>query len=269
MMLHADLALGRRLERTEACANADFVETRALRSPETGACWIDVRGTYAMFDGPASPCTQTFGLGMFEEAAERDLEALEHFFFERESEASHETCPLAHGSLLRLLGERDYRAIEQSNVLFRTLESGITAPEGVRVRVVGPGEYDLWARVCADGWSDESEYASQMLEIGQIVVRRQGNAAFLAEVEGVPAAAGALSVHDGVALLAGASTIPAARRRGAQLALLHARLEYARERGCDLAMIVTAPGSGSQRNAERHGFRVAYTRTKWMKARPA
>jgi len=24
------------------------------------------------------------------------------------------------------------------------------------------------------------------------------------------------------------------------------------------------PGSGSQRNAERHGFRIAYTRTKWQ-----
>jgi hypothetical protein len=27
--------------------------------------------------------------------------------------------------------------------------------------------------------------------------------------------------------------------------------------------MVTQPGSGSQRNAERHGFRIAYTRTKW------
>jgi hypothetical protein len=27
--------------------------------------------------------------------------------------------------------------------------------------------------------------------------------------------------------------------------------------------MVAAPGSDSQRNAERAGFRVAYTRTKW------
>jgi hypothetical protein len=25
------------------------------------------------------------------------------------------------------------------------------------------------------------------------------------------------------------------------------------------------PGSGSQRNAERHGFRIAYTRIKWRR----
>jgi hypothetical protein len=28
-------------------------------------------------------------------------------------------------------------------------------------------------------------------------------------------------------------------------------------------MMCAQPGSASQRNAERHGFRIAYTRTKW------
>lgn len=32
-------------------------------------------------------------------------------------------------------------------------------------------------------------------------------------------------------------------------------------------MLVAEPGSNSQRNAERNGFRVAYTRTKWRLAR--
>ena len=46
---------------------------------------------------------------------------------------------------------------------------------------------------------------------------------------------------------------------------MKARLEYAVEMGCDLAMIGTEPGSGSQRNAQRQGFRIAYTRIKWGK----
>jgi hypothetical protein len=29
-------------------------------------------------------------------------------------------------------------------------------------------------------------------------------------------------------------------------------------------MMVALPGSGSQRNAERQGFRTVYTRTKWQ-----
>ena len=41
-------------------------------------------------------------------------------------------------------------------------------------------------------------------------------------------------------------------------------LAYAADQGCDLAMMCALPGSGSQRNAERHGFRIAYTRIKWQ-----
>ncbi|MEO8360415.1 MAG: hypothetical protein ABI672_10330, partial [Vicinamibacteria bacterium] len=58
---------------------------------------------------------------------------------------------------------------------------------------------------------------------------------------------------------------PEARRQGAQSALLAARLSFARERGCDLAMMCALPGSASQRNAERQGFRIAYTRIKWRR----
>jgi len=40
-------------------------------------------------------------------------------------------------------------------------------------------------------------------------------------------------------------------------------MRYAFDQGCDLAMMVAEVGSRSQRNAERRGFRIAYTRTKW------
>jgi len=83
------------------------------------------------------------------------------------------------------------------------------------------------------------------------------------ELRGRPIATAALAIHDGVAHFAGASTIPEGRRQGAQLALLDARMRYAAQRGCDLALMGAAPGCGSQRNAERHGFRIAYTRIKW------
>jgi hypothetical protein len=72
-----------------------------------------------------------------------------------------------------------------------------------------------------------------------------------------------LCIHDGVALFGGSATVPELRRRGLQAAFLHERMRCAFDHGCDLAMIVAEPGSDSQRNAERKGFRIAYTRTKW------
>jgi predicted acetyltransferase len=82
-------------------------------------------------------------------------------------------------------------------------------------------------------------------------------------MDGRPIASAALSILGPVAVLAGASTLPEARRRGAQRALLDARLRAAADDGCVLAMMAAAPGSASQRNAEREGFRIAYTRVKW------
>ena len=78
-MIFSDLQLSQKLERTEASANAAFVESRAEISPETNAEWIEVAGTYAMFDGVESPLTQTFGLGVFEEITNAELDEIGHF----------------------------------------------------------------------------------------------------------------------------------------------------------------------------------------------
>jgi hypothetical protein len=114
-----------------------------------------------------------------------------------------------------------------------------------------------------EGWSEFPELSEFITEMGQVSTHAQGAVPFLADLGGRSIAAATLVVHGGVGLLAGASTVPSARRQGAQAALLAARLRYAVEHGCDLAMICALPGSDSQRNAERNGFRVAYTRAKW------
>jgi RNA polymerase sigma factor (sigma-70 family) len=70
----------------------------------------------------------------------------------------------------------------------------------------------------------------------------------------------------GVAQLTGAATIPAHRRRGVQTALLSARLaDAAAAAGCDVAVIITQPGSKSQQNAQRQGFDLLYTRAVLVK----
>jgi hypothetical protein len=43
-----------------------------------------------MFDGPESPCTQTFGLGMREDVTDNQLEKLESFFDRHSAPVFHE-----------------------------------------------------------------------------------------------------------------------------------------------------------------------------------
>lgn len=260
----ADLALARLLEHAEAVSSVRFVEARQRHAPGSKAEWMECGGAVALYEGAESPVTQTFCLGLFEAPKPETLERLEQFFFKRGAPAHHEVSPLAGIGCFGLLQQRGYALTELSSVMYRTLDELPAAPDGVRVSVAQRAEADLWAQVAADGWRDVApEYYEYIRELGQAAALKEESPCFLAWIEDRPVAAAGLSLIPPVAHLAGASTIPEARRRGAQRALLAARLRYAAERGCTLATMGAAPGSASQRNAERQGFRIAYTRLKW------
>jgi len=266
--IFSDRALAQRLERTEAQGSLEFVEARAKLFPDSGAEWIEVAGTYAMYDGVESPITQTFGLGMRQAITAAEMDQIEMFFQQRGAPVFHEVSPLADPSALNLLNARGYQPFEFTSVMFRPISSGrrYAQPrnQGIRVRRIEYDEAGLWAQTAATGWSEFTELADLMLEMFQVVAGKPAALSFLAELDGLPIAAGSMIICQGVALLAGASTVPAGRRQGAQLALLDSRLRFAADQGCDIAMMCTLPGSTSQRNAERQGFRIAYTRVKWQ-----
>ncbi|MFZ0804581.1 MAG: GNAT family N-acetyltransferase, partial [Candidatus Sulfotelmatobacter sp.] len=95
----------------------------------------------------------------------------------------------------------------------------------------------------------------------------KGAVAFVASVEDQPVACGTgliLEEHKVVALC-GAGTLAAYRGRGFQTALLRRRMQTAANAGCEYAVIVTNGGTTSQRNAERLGFRVAYSKVTAIK----
>ena len=180
--------------------------------------------------------------------------------------------PLADPAVLALSSARGYHPIELTSVMHMRLtrdrlpSSRAGGPE-LRVRTI---DADEGAAVGGNGGArlgrDAGARRVHAGDRGGSARATKGNVCFVAEWNGHPIAAAALGMHDGVAMLAGASTDPAFRGRGAQAALLDARLRHAASAGCDIAMMGAAPGSASQRNGERQGFRIAYTRIKWQHA---
>ncbi|MBK7933635.1 MAG: GNAT family N-acetyltransferase [Acidobacteria bacterium] len=257
-MKYIDRIFSQKLERTEARANADFVDTRARLTPESGAAWIEVGGAYAMFDGAESPLTQTFGLGIFEDATAEHLDEIEAFFREREAPVFHEVSPMTDPSLMTLLGERGYRPVELTSVMYRELSSDVARRERrpeLKTRVITPDEVELWARTSADAWRTEHEALGEfMFNFGSVSAQCSGASPYIAELEGRAIATGMLFIYDDICMLAGASTLPDERNQGAQTALLEDRLDFAASNGCKLAIMGTAPGSQSQRNAQKNGF---------------
>ncbi|HZD93752.1 MAG TPA: GNAT family N-acetyltransferase [Candidatus Sulfotelmatobacter sp.] len=264
--LYSDIALSRRLERTEGQACVEFAEARRRLFPEHGAEWMECAGAYVVFDGIDSPITQTFGLGIFEELKASSLDEIESFFQKRGAPVFHELSPLAGVATMELLCSRKYRPIEISSVLYQPVcKPNAVKQSNIKVRVTVPEEAALWTEVSARGWGHEHpELADFLRQLGRILTTRENCFCFLAELDGQPGGAAVLNLHDGVALLGGSATVPELRRKGLHAALLQERMRYAFDHGCDLAMMVALAGSESQRNAQRMGFQIAYTRMKWQ-----
>jgi GNAT superfamily N-acetyltransferase len=254
-LVFSDLALARRLEAAEA-ANA-----KGCTAIHAEAASMDVAGGCAVFVGAESPLTHAVGIGLSGPVRVEEIAALEEFFRDRGAKVAIDLCPLADAGLLPLLGERGYRLTEFSNVLVRRLAGReIVMTPRVR-RVLLPEETDLWSHTVGRGFFDESELTTEEMDVGRAICAMPGALCYLATAStGEPAGAAALAVYGGLATLFADSTIAQFRRGGVHAELIAARLNEALAEGCELATASTLPGSGSQRNYERLGFEVVYTR---------
>ena len=255
-MLHADAALARRIETAEA-ANARGCSSGADGGPPDV---LERAGGCAIFVGADSPLTQAVGVGLNGPVAERDLDEIECFFRSRGARVSMDVCPLADPGLLAALAGRGYRATEFNNVLAKPL-AGAEIAFTPRVRRITPVEGDLWAHTVGHGFFEQEELTTGELNVGRAIFAMPGAICHLAvSANGEPAGAAALAIRDGLAALFADSVIPRFRRAGLHRELIAARLNEALAQGCDLATASTLPGSASQRNYEREGFVVLYTK---------
>ncbi|CAN5759886.1 hypothetical protein BH23CHL2_BH23CHL2_06900 [soil metagenome] len=132
-------------------------------------------------------------------------------------------------------------------------------PDGVRIVPATPLDRDVFAAVLNEGFgADENAGLGRAFAA---VIGKEGWHHYIAEVDGEPGSAAAMFVSEGVADCFVASTRSAARRRGAQTALINRRMLDGREAGCDIATAQSVTDNASPRNFERHGFLPVYRRT--------
>ncbi len=264
-MIFAGLELARRIEAAETTAAIEC--TWAGGTAQAAAERIG--GGCAVFAGIGSPLTHALGLGMQGPVAAAELDAIEKFFGERGSPVMIDLCPLADPSLVELLGQRGYRVAEFNNVLARETGGAIPPATAIAVREASACEMDLWAATVGRGFFEEESLSEEQMDVGRTIFRMPGTRCFLAFTgEGEPAGGAALAVHDRTAILLADSTLPRARRAGVHTALIRSRLEAVAS-ATDVATASTLPGSISQRNYERMGFRVVYTRVVLTADRPS
>ncbi len=271
MILFSNHELAQRLEGVEVFNQEQYALTHKQFHPESDVAYKRVGSGSALFAGADSPVTQSFGMGLDGVVDEVQMLALEEFYREHGAPVNIEVSHLADMSLFTLLCERGYTIIELSTVLLRAISLDDVMPQmpkNVAIRATRADETESLARTIAAGFLESDDASAVPPEfVGMFTswFQQPNVMCFAAEAEGAFVAGGSMYMPNGVAVMGGASTLPSSRGRGLQSALVGARLRQAVLSGCELAMVITQPGSTSQRNMEKQGFRVMYARTKFQK----
>jgi hypothetical protein len=258
MPFHFDHALAARLEAVQAAQLTGRVEAVAARLPAMGAASLQVAGGVAVFAAPHISVSHAAGLGMAGAVTAADVDAILAFYRSRDTEARVLASPYAHPSLFEQLGDRGFRLAGLDTVLVRPLDPAepfAEPPAGVTVVAARPDDAAAWVRASTSGFASSTEPASpELAAVFEATFAWPDLRYFFARVDGAVAGTGALFVHGRTALLCGTSSLVAQRGRGAQAALIRARLAAARDAGADLAFSSAEPGDPSHRNLERAGF---------------
>ena len=156
---------------------------------------------------------------------------------------------------------------QQANVYMRVPDRIEPAFGRVRVKEIGSEEgaafADLYDR--AYGMTGGGRRLTGFRR-SSILARfgRPGWRFYTASLDDEPVAGAIMFVDRDVATLAGGATLPAARGRGCQTALLQRRLVDAHDSGCAHLVSRCVAGSASHRNLARIGMGDAFTKAIWQ-----
>ncbi len=255
-----DLEFARRLEMAETIL-PECVEALHRYDPAQPFAYEQVAGGVAFYGGPGYPSNQMVGMGLYGEVTSGDISCVEEFFRSRGVPSTIVVSPLTEMSLPRLLGERGYAVVEFNSVLIRNIkaEEPFHPPAGMIIERVTPDTVSPWMHAIAEGFAQQVPVDA---DVFAGLASLPGDLSFLARIDGtvVGGCGGRIIPEARIAAMFGTATLPAYRNRGVQSALIERRLHEAALAGCEYAVVSTQPATGSQRNMERRGFRLAYTK---------
>jgi GNAT superfamily N-acetyltransferase len=270
MSITATTSLALRIDHCELTMVTGMAEVARAAGAEDVQVW-PIAGGAAVLAGPGSPFNKVCGAGFAEPGEGSDWERIEREHDARRMPIQVELSTLNDPRLARMLTARGYHLVGFENVLALRLTAAMPGPlSEVDVALVGSADAPVWRNTVTSGFlhpdvfdgppSHESFDSAVLDRTYDLFGAVPGVTRLLARRGDEVAGGASLYLRDGVALMCGAATLPAHRRRGVQAALLHARIAHAAATGCELAVVTTQPGSKSQENVQRAGFELIYSR---------
>ena len=254
--VQADFALMQEIEIAVARNLQDFVTAYHHVAPHAGAACTEVAGGVAAFTGIDSPLTTVKGIGSH--LSRSELDEIEAFFVDHDvATVTVEMAPWLNEESKQILSERGYGAAGHEDVV-ATVSGGPRSRAALRAEAI---PLQAWPEVihATSELLDESPLNALVIAAADLpnaqLYGLRDNDRWIACAQSV--------TYDDVVIFGNDATLPEARRRGAQTALIEERL-HAVPPG-KILMAEVASGSGSERNYLRCGFQIAYTRTNYVR----
>lgn len=221
---------------------------------------LEIGSGAAIFTGRGLFSNRVFGVGLDGSLAEGDLDRFEAFYRRRGVPTEVEVVTLVDRSFLQQLAHRGYHLLRFHNIYAMVMPRAAPLDREVEVLAVAPDSVEEWSQTLIDVFApSDPAQAHAVAQWNRGLLDTEGIHPFIGRLDGSTVGSASVYLSGGCAVLGGAATLPAWRRRGIQTALIAARLDLARRAGCDLAVVTADPGSISGRNAERAGFTLVCT----------
>ncbi len=189
------------------------------------------------------------------------IDCILDFYHKREVPARFEITP-AHSStdLFKSLSKKGYSQCGFHTVLCGSPSydfiSNKKMDTSISIRELKEHEFDIFGDLYIKGFNMPSFIKDHIAQNNKVLHRDKHWTFYLASYQGESA---------GIGTLAASATIPKLRNKGIHSALILKRLHEVKRRHCHLIVGQASYGSISQKNMERAGMKIAYTKAIWTK----
>jgi len=265
-MLHISSQLADDADRVSMRFEVANAGAREQADPSLAPQVVETDGGVVVFYEGENARSRALRFGFNGPVSMREIEEVERLFSERGIPVKFIINPYAGTGVPGLLGRRGYFVGSWMQVLVRRLTDTDLAREDrepggqVCVKLIPPEEKQEWADTMAKGFSTLGIPYLMSPSMHLTVAQMAEAGCYTARSGDMIVGAASLLRFGRWAYLFTASTLEPFRNRGIQTAMIRRRLRDARRAGCEWALVLVQPDSGSHRNASRHGFQVAYTR---------
>ena len=225
--------------------------------PESKPEYFELCGGAVVYVSSTSPLTQLIGFGITEPVTAKDIAFLSQYFQDRGLPFRIRVTPFTHPTLYECLAGKQFKASDVTFMMARKLNARPTASKipGLKIDVIK--NEAMWMAAFGRGYCN-GNMDPESERLGRTLFHAKGSQVIAAWVDGQVTGVGILTMVDNLATLNAACTLPEYRNLGIQKALIESRMAIAVQHGIKMVMARVSPGTVSQRNFEKLGFRIGF-----------